>query len=125
LKLRIKGDSLRLRLTQGEVRSLEEQGSVADAICFGPDSKLEYRVRRDGTVDGLTVKYQANIIEVCVPEAMALKWCRSDLVTLECTRPTATGELRILVEKDFTCLVPRSGEDESDHFPHPKAKAGA
>ena len=125
MKLRIKGDSLRLRLTQGEVRSLEEQASVSDAIRFGPDSKLEYRVRRDAAVDGLTAKYQAGVIEVCVPEAMALQWCRSDLVTLECTRRTEGGELRILVEKDFTCLVPRTGEDESDHFPHPKAKVGA
>lgn len=124
MKLRIKGDSLRLRLTQGEVRSLEEQGTVSDAIQFGPQSRLEYRVRRDGAIDGLTAKYQAGVIEVCVPEAMALQWCRSDLITLECTRRGATGELRILVEKDFTCLVPRSGEDESDHFPHPKAKAG-
>ena len=124
MKLRIKGDSLRLRLTQGEVRSLEEQGSVSDAIRFGPDSKLEYRLRRDGAVDGLTARYWAGVIEVCVPEEMALQWCRSDLVTLECTRRSAAGELRILVEKDFSCLVPRSGEDESDHFPHPKAKAG-
>ena len=25
----------------------------------------------------------------------------------------------ILVEKDFQCLAPREGEDESDMFPHP------
>lgn len=124
MKLRIKGDSLRLRLTQGEVRSLEEQGIVTDAIHFGPDSKLEYRVRRDGSVDELTAKCQAGAIEVYVPDAAAFEWCRSDLVTLECTRRSAAGELRILVEKDFTCLVPRAGEDESDHFPHPKATPG-
>jgi hypothetical protein len=29
--------------------------------------------------------------------------------------------LKILVEKDFACLAPREGEDESDMFPHPKA----
>jgi hypothetical protein len=27
--------------------------------------------------------------------------------------------LRILVEKDFACLAPREGEDESDMFPNP------
>ena len=29
--------------------------------------------------------------------------------------------LKILVEKDFACLVAREGEDESDMFPHPAA----
>ena len=29
------------------------------------------------------------------------------------------GVLNILVEKDFACLAPREGEDESDMFPHP------
>ncbi len=27
--------------------------------------------------------------------------------------------LKILVEKDFACLAPREGEDESDMYPHP------
>ena len=32
--------------------------------------------------------------------------------------------LSILVEKDFACLAPREGEDESDMFPHPGAEQG-
>jgi hypothetical protein len=32
--------------------------------------------------------------------------------------------LGILVEKDFACLAPREGEDESDMYPHPEAKQG-
>ena len=31
--------------------------------------------------------------------------------------------LRILVEKDFACLVEREGEDDSDAFPHPDGGA--
>jgi hypothetical protein len=29
------------------------------------------------------------------------------------------AKLTILVEKDFACLTPREGEDESDMFPNP------
>ena len=29
------------------------------------------------------------------------------------------GHLTILIEKDFACLAPRDGEDESDMFPNP------
>jgi hypothetical protein len=124
MKLRIKGDSVRLRLTQSEVRALTEQGSVADAVQFSPESRLEYRVRR-AAVDTLTASFEGNVIEVCVPDEMARAWAGSDLVTLEYTRHTPAGELRLIVEKDFTCLVPRAGEDEADHFPHPRASAGA
>jgi hypothetical protein len=124
MKLRIKGDSVRLRLTQGEVRALADQGSVADAVNFSPESRLEYRVRR-APVATLTAHYDSSAIEVCVPDEMALEWAASDLVTLEYTRHTPEGDLRLIIEKDFTCLVPRAGEDESDHFPHPKAPAGA
>jgi hypothetical protein len=30
-----------------------------------------------------------------------------------------SGQLSILVEKDFACLSPREGEDEMELFPHP------
>lgn len=123
MKLRIKGDSLRMRLTQGEVRALEEHGEVSDAVNFSPDSRLTYRVRRDAAVEALSASYAADSIEIRVPDAMALEWCRTALITLEYTRKGSAGELRLIVEKDFTCLVPRAGEDESDHFPHPKTAA--
>ena len=35
------------------------------------------------------------------------------------------AKLAILVEKDFACLAPREGEDESDMFPHPDAGSSA
>jgi len=38
-------------------------------------------------------------------------------------QPQAVGDLRIIVEKDFACLAPRSDEDESDNFAHPKDRS--
>ncbi|MGH8167708.1 MAG: DUF7009 family protein [Woeseiaceae bacterium] len=34
-------------------------------------------------------------------------------------QPLDGDELSILVEKDFACLAPREGEDDSDKFPNP------
>ena len=56
-----------------------------------------------------------------MPDQAAREWCNSELVTLEYSKHTEDGELQIVVEKDFSCLVPRAGEDESDQFPHPLA----
>jgi hypothetical protein len=120
MKLRIKGDSLRLRLTQGEVRELKESGTVEDRVRFGPGVALTYRVRRDANVPALSATFAENVVEVRLPDQKALAWANSDEVTLAGTQPAAAdAELRITVEKDFRCLTAREGEDESDNFPNP------
>jgi hypothetical protein len=120
MKLRIKGDSLRLRLTQGEVRTLAESGSVEDRVRFGAGAALVYRLRRDPSAAAIAASYVNGAVEVRLPEGAALGWCKSNEVTLQGAQPAAPdAELRIVVEKDFACLTVREGEDESDNFPNP------
>jgi hypothetical protein len=121
VKLRIKGDSLRLRLTQGEMRSLAEQGAVEDRVSFPGGAALRYRLEADRHRSEISVTYKDNIITFLLPRQLAERWCGSDLVTLSATETTPAGELRIVLEKDWACLAPREGEDESDQFPHPEA----
>ncbi|HEX5462084.1 MAG TPA: hypothetical protein VFX20_19110 [Steroidobacteraceae bacterium] len=125
MKLRIKGDSLRLRLAQGEMRALVERGAVEDRVSFPGGAALRYRLRMDKNSNVISSSYVQNLIEIIVPEAQAQHWYGTDLVTLSATGPVATGEQRIVLEKDWACLAPREGEDESDNFPHPEAGRGA
>ena len=120
MKLRIKGDSLRLRLTQGEVQQLGENGSVEDRVRFGAGTALTYRLKRDAASSDIGATFANGTVEIRLPEKAALTWCRTDEVTLSGSQPAAQGaELRIVVEKDWRCLTPREGEDESDHFENP------
>lgn len=120
MKLRIKGDSLRLRLTQGEVTELAQHGVVADCVRFGDGVSLLYRLTRDRHVQAIAASYGDGVIDVRLPDAAALQWCRSTEVTLAGEQPAAVdAELRIVVEKDFACSTAREGEDESDNFPNP------
>jgi hypothetical protein len=59
-----------------------------------------------------------------VPEKAAREWCTTQLVTLSREQPLGQGVLRIVLEKDYACLAPRSDEDESDNFPHPQRGQG-
>ena len=44
----------------------------------------------------------------------------SEQVSIEADEALDDGDsLKILVEKDFACLAPREGEDETDMYPHP------
>jgi hypothetical protein len=123
VKLRIRGDSLRLRLTRGEVRRLAETGSVLDSIHFGPRA-LSYELR-GADVDAPVASFEGDRIEVALPRAQAQAWATSDEVGISAEQALEHGSLRLLIEKDFRCLAPREGEEDDDAFPHPEAASGA
>lgn len=124
MKLRIKGPTLRLRLTQGEMRALQEAGEVEDEVPFAPGVSLVYRLKRDAFGREITASFRDGVVEVLIPEGKAREWCLTSLVTLAHEQSLPQGSLRITLEKDFACLAPREGEDESDNFPHPDAESG-
>jgi hypothetical protein len=123
MKLRMKGDSLRLRLTRGEVQQLAEGGRVEERVHINPDGVLVYRVQRAASAAALGATFADGVIEIQVPETVARDWCASDVVTLDAVQRHGAVDLRIVVEKDFACLAPRSDEDESDNFPHPNDRS--
>lgn len=124
MKLRIKGPSLRLRLTQGEMRALEEAGLVEEEVPFAAGAQLIYRLRRDPAAAVIEASLRGGVLEIRVPDEAARSWCTTDLVTLSAQQSTQHGALRITLEKDFACLAPRTDEDESDNFPHPGEASG-
>jgi hypothetical protein len=124
VKLRIKGPTLRLRLTQGEIRALHEGATVSEEVPFAPRVSLIYRLRKDGAARAISASYSGNVLEIVIPEAQADAWCTTDEVTLARVQPAGTATLAITLEKDFACLAPRQDEDESDNFPHPGARGG-
>lgn len=126
MKIRILGNSLRLRLSQTEVQQVLETGQVKQSIKFGgaAHQQLHYSLQK---ADISTIKATYNADEICVqiPRAMADDWASSNEVSLETQMPIDGEEtLRILVEKDFQCIDARKGEDESDLFPNPSETHG-
>jgi len=120
MKLRIRGDSIRLRLTQSEVKKLAEEGRVEELTRFGPDERFTYAISFGGTV--LSAKLVSRGLEITVPDEVARTWASSDAVSIEGARDLGDGStLRILVEKDFACLTERPHEDDADAFPNPNS----
>lgn len=121
MKLRIRADSLRLRLTRGELERLRDAGRVAQTIHFG-DSELVYALEL-GELAQPRARFERSEITVTLPRADALAWIGGDTVGIAATQALPEGELALLIEKDFQCLAPR-GEQDADAFPHPKASSG-
>lgn len=119
MKLRIKGDSIRLRLTQTEVRTLAETGAVESAMCVAPEAALAYGLRASGGSE-LRVEMDARGVCVLVPQDWIEDWAQGDMVGFEGEQDAGDGRtLAILIEKDFACLHKRP--DELDAFPNPLA----
>ena len=127
MKLRIQGNSLRLRISKSELAKFVETGHLQETVYFGPEqgSELTYTLARDGNRPGLDVEASAGQVKVVVPAEVARTWADSEQVGIEGVVDLgARGKLSILVEKDFAC-IDRSAEENADTFPNPLAVAHA
>ena len=122
MKLRIRGNSLRLRLTKGEVATIGEGGAVEETVEFGSDTaqQLVYAIKVKNSIENPTAVFDHGRITIFIPNVQAEKWARTNQIGIEAEKPI-DGEktLRILIEKDFSCLEPRAGEEDADTFAHP------
>ncbi len=122
MKLRIRDNSIRLRLEASEVRALAETGVVETVTAFPRGRRLTYAVESSPASVMPTARFSKKRVTVRLPESSVLAWADSDQVSIEGEELLDNGDvLRLLVEKDFRCLMPRPDEDESDLFPNPSA----
>jgi hypothetical protein len=116
MKLRIQGNSLRLRLTQRDVARLSGQGRVESRIEFSPGQALVYLLERSFYAKSVDAAFDAQAIRVTVPAQMMTEWVESDQVGIEAS---SSAGLQLLIEKDFQCLHSR-GEQDLDAYAHPQ-----
>ncbi len=118
MKIRIQGNSIRLRLTKTEVDLFSGRGVVKETTHLG-GTTLTYQLVSKA-MEKMTAVFENNIISIIVPIAIANQWTSTEQVGFEAEVKYENGEsVSILVEKDFQCLAPRAGEDESDLFKNP------
>ena len=113
MKLRIKGNSIRLRLTQAEVQRIAKRETVQEQVRFGRDTPpFTYALEVGPKALKISVQYRADTLQVTLPLEVARQWADSDQISLEETLSLDEDEsLYVLIEKDFQCLHRRPNED--------------
>ena len=120
MKLRIKGNSIRLRLTMSEVATLAAGMSLSEKTSFGPAQALRYAIR-GSQKNHLMATFDGSAILIDVPQEDLDRWAASDDVAISSSQAIEDlKELQILIEKDFECLHPAS-QSEPDAFPNPQS----
>jgi hypothetical protein len=119
MKIRIKGNTIRIRLVQAEVKRLSMGETILERTEFGNGVHLSYALVPSGPHTELSAEFKEHTISVFVPEAVAQMWFSNDVISLMHTVDNgAPGGLKLLVEKDFVCLD-HTDEDQSDNYPNP------
>ena len=125
MKLRIRGDTVRLRLKRSEVERIAAGDSVSEQTHF-PGSVLTYRLET-GSVGHAEARFDDGDLAIMLPADQVRQWAGTDQVSIAASQTVGSSELSLLVEKDFQCLSPghhRPGEDDEDTYPHPDAAGG-
>jgi hypothetical protein len=118
MKLRLHGNSLRLRLSQADVAQFSKTGYVEETIEFAPGACLSYILESSSKITSPKALFQNGELRVQVSCAMTKEWVTSDRVGISGEQSLANGKaLSILIEKDFKCL--HSDEGDGDAYPNP------
>jgi hypothetical protein len=121
MKIRIKGNSLRYRLTRPEVEKFYQTGYLEEKIDFIGNS-LHYSLCITSQ-EKLSASFYDNQITVYIPASKIEEWKSTEQTGFEDEMKLegSKGTLHLLVEKDFTCLD-KVTEDQSDNYPNPLVK---
>jgi hypothetical protein len=125
MKLRIKGNSLRLRVSRSELARFQAGDRIEETIHFtaAPEATLTYALESALKPSPVTVRYGPREVTVILSKDRARIWGAQSEVGVYTTLDMGpAGSLEVAVEKDFACLD-RSDEDNSDTFSNPLAGA--
>jgi len=123
MKLRILGNSLRLRVTRSELARLQAGGSIEDCVRFSPapEASLTYALTVMASEAAVRVEYAPQRVTIVLNEAQLQSWSQPGKVGIYTSVGNGSGKgLQLTIEKDFACLD-RSHVSNADTFPNPHA----
>lgn len=117
MKIRIKGNSIRIRLSRPEIDDFGRNGYLEERTEFG-DSAFVYALKNEANANELSASFASGKIIVTVPGPITKEWTTTEKVGYDNNMDIGSSKkLFLLIEKDFKCLD--SAEDQSDNYDHP------
>jgi hypothetical protein len=125
MKLRINGNSIRLRLLRSEVNTFIETGRIEHTIHFalGDDAFLTYGLEHEADLADVVVRHKQSEVTIVLPSQQAVSWAETVQIGIYSAVSLGKhGILDVIIEKDFACLD-LSDADNHDTFPNPQIGA--
>ena len=116
MKLRFRGNTLRLRVNRREVEELASGGRIEEAVWFPNDARLRYVFESNSGRDP-QAHFEGETILVTAPLGQVQAWARGDDLGLHFEVGSALSTLRVSIEKDLECVDGPENERDPDAFP--------
>jgi hypothetical protein len=118
MKLRIRANSLRIRLTKSEVNAICDTGYLEEQTSFA-GNKFLYALQSVDEATQLSATLVTNKITMFVPRQLIKGWKENNVVGFHSDMPVSGNDvLNLLLEKDFVCLDDVK-EDQADNYDNP------
>jgi hypothetical protein len=124
MKLRLKENSIRVRLDRRDIERLIDEGRVDDAVRFEPGLAFSYAVEMGPAPrERPRASYADGRLLIRIDPEDAEDWLAGDRVGFDHLQEVEGGVVRVLLEKDFACIDRPLGEEADDAyaFPNPSA----
>ncbi len=116
MKLRFRGNSLRLRVNRTEVLALASGAALSENVLFPNQARLTY-VFDSHEQPTPQASFADGIIQVSAPLASLKEWARGESIGLYFDLATTDAPLRVSIEKDLECVDGPVEERDPDAFP--------
>ena len=100
MQVRIRGNSIRFRVSKTDLAKLAETGRIDATVRFSSERTLRYAIEVKPT-GAVTATFDGASIDVTLPKTRLDLWLRPNEVSVEGSQPTGGGKvLEIVLEKD-------------------------
>jgi hypothetical protein len=116
MKLRIRANTLRLRLNQKEVERLAAGEVLREGIHFPGGTSLSYLLKVASAAQAEAL-FDGARIHIDVPLTPIISWAHDEELGIYFSLPTGAEPLQIAIEKDLVCIDGPPEEQDPLAFP--------
>ncbi len=121
MKLRFRGNSLRLRLNRGEVETLASGTALREEVVFPNGAHFAYIFEPQAN-SSPQASFEGGVIRVAAPISKIRDWAHGESIGLYFDVSAQNATLKVAIEKDLECIDGQLEERDPDAFPRGQEK---
>lgn len=124
MKLRFRGNHLRLRLNRREAERLASGGVLEESVAFPGGASLSYVLESEYS-SSARASFNSGVIRISAPASAAKAWVEGEDIGIYFELPAGGESLQIAIEKDLECIDLPPEERDPDAFPRTEKSCSA
>ena len=121
MKLRLRNNTLRLRVNQREVAGLASGAVLEEQVLFPGDARISYTLQSSSDT-AAEATFEHGVIRVLAPQQQVDAWAKGAAIGMYFEFPAHGASLKVAIEKDLECVDGPPEEQDPEAFPRGEDK---